>query len=112
MKSLKEKKTMKKYWLFHRALRITTTVFVAVLLLVSAAIGDAAEKKPDDGWKFEITPYVWLPTASGSMKLEPPPGFASGNLDYGPNDYLENLDFAVMLDLQAHKVLLLSIVTV
>ena len=48
MKLHQEKKTMKKYWLFHRALRITTTVLVTVMFLVVATIGNAAEKKPDD----------------------------------------------------------------
>ena len=103
MKSQMKEKTNKRDWLLQRRTRITTTVLVAVMLLACATVVNAAEEKSDDKWSFEITPYIWLPTASGSMKLETPPGFASGKLDYGAGDYLENLDFAGMIDLQAHK---------
>ena len=87
----------------HEVLRITTTVLVTVVLLACATVVNAAEEKADDRWHFTITPYIWLPSISGSMKLDPPPGFGSGNVDIGPSNYLENLDFAGMLDLQAQK---------
>jgi len=48
-------------------------------------------------------PVIWLPSISGSMKLEPPPGFGSGKVNTGPDDYLEDLDFVGMLDLQVQK---------
>jgi opacity protein-like surface antigen len=103
MKSRKEKKTMKRDWLLQRMPWITATVLVTVMLLACVTLVNAAEGKPDDGWHFAITPYVWLPSISGSMKLEPPPGFESGKLNYGPGDYLENLDFAGFLDIQVQK---------
>ena len=90
---------MKRDWLLQRVARITTTVLVTVMLLACATGVNAAEGKLDDRWHFTITPYIWLPSISGSMKLEPPPGFGSGNVDMGPGDYLENLDFVGMLDL-------------
>jgi peptidoglycan/LPS O-acetylase OafA/YrhL len=99
MKSRKEEKTMKRDWLLQRVARIFTTVLVTVMLLACATGVNAAEGKLDDRWHFTITPYIWLPSISGSMKLEPPPGFGSGNVDMGPGDYLENLDFVGMLDL-------------
>jgi hypothetical protein len=73
------------------------------VLLACATVVNAAEEKPDDKWHFAITPYIWLPSLSGSMKLETPPGFGSGNLGYGPGDYLEYLDFVGMLDFQMQK---------
>ena len=94
---------MRRDWLLQRVLLNITTILVTVMLLTGVTVGNAAEKKPDDGWQFEITPYVWLPTISGSMKLESPPGFASGELDFGPGDYLENLDFVGMLNFQVKK---------
>ncbi len=94
---------MKRDWLLQRMPWITATVLVTVMLLACATLVNAAEGKPDDGWHFAITPYVWLPSISGSMKLEPPPGFESGNLDIGSGDYLENLDFAGFLDIQVQK---------
>ena len=94
---------MKRDWLLQRMPWITATVLVTVMLLACATLVNAVEGKPDDGWHFAITPYVWLPSISGSMTLEPPPGFGSGKLDYGPGDYLENLDFAGFLDIQVQK---------
>jgi len=94
---------MKRDWFLERVVRITTTVLVTVMLLACATVVNAAEEKPDDRWRFTITPYIWLPSISGSMKLNPPPGFGSGKVDTGPGNYLENLDFVGMLDLQVHK---------
>jgi hypothetical protein len=94
---------MKRDWLLQRVPRITTTVLVTVVLLAYATVVNAAEEKLDDRWHFAITPYIWLPSISGSMKLEPPPGFGSGKVDTGPDSYLEDLKFAGMLDLQVQK---------
>jgi hypothetical protein len=102
MESPEEKKTLKRNWLLQRVPRITTTGLVTVMLLVCATAVNAAEEKPDDKWRFAITPYIWLPSLSGSMKLNQPPGFVSGNVDIGTGG-LENLQFAGMLDLQAQK---------
>jgi opacity protein-like surface antigen len=98
-----EKKTMKSDWILQRVPRIITTVLVTVMLLTCATVAKAAEEKQDDGWRFTITPFIWLPSISGSMKLDPPPGFGSGKVNTGPDNYLENLDFAGMLDLQVQK---------
>ena len=94
---------MKRDWLLQRVLRITTAVLVTVMVLACATVVNAAEEKLDDRWRFTITPYIWLPSISGSMKLEPPPGFGSGKVDTGPDSYLEDLKFAGMLDLQVQK---------
>jgi opacity protein-like surface antigen len=94
---------MKRDWLLQSVPRITTTVLLTVMLLTCATVAKAAEEKQDDGWRFTITPFIWLPSISGSMKLEPPPGFGSGKVNTGPDDYLEDLDFVGMLDLQVQK---------
>jgi hypothetical protein len=94
---------MKRDWLLQRVPRITTAVLVTVMLLACATVVNAAEEKLDDRWRFTITPFIWLPSISGSMKLDPPPGFGSGNVDTGPGNYLEYLDFVGMLDLQVQK---------
>jgi hypothetical protein len=87
----------------QRVPRITTTVLVTVMLLTCATVVNAAEEKQDDRWRFTITPFIWLPNISGSMKLDQPPGFGSGKVNTGPDNYLEDLDFAGMLDLQVQK---------
>lgn len=92
---------MKREWFVQWVSRITTTVLVTIALLACAAVVNAAEENPDDQWRFTITPYIWLPSASASMKFAPPPGFESGTL--GPSSYLDNLQMAGMLDLQVQK---------
>jgi len=94
---------MRRDWLLQRVPRITTTVLVTVMVLACATVANAAEEKLDDRWHFTVTPYIWLPSISGSMKLEPPPGFGSGKVDTGPDSYLEDLDFVGMLDIQVQK---------
>ena len=87
----------------RRVNRIALVIVVTLVVLACATVVNAAEEKPDDRWRFTITPYIWLPSISGSMKLDPPPGFGSGSVDIGPSSYLENLKFVGMLDLQAQK---------
>jgi len=94
---------MKGNWLLHRVPRITTTVLVTVVLLACATVVNAAGEKLDDRWHFTITPFVWLPYLSATDKLESPPDFPSGELETGPGNYLQYLDFVGMLDLQVQK---------
>jgi len=79
---------MKRDWLLRRVSRITTTVLVAVVLLACATVVNAAEEKQDDRWRFMIAPYLWLPTISGTTRLNLPSG-GSGLVDYhvGPGDF-------------------------
>ena len=94
---------MKRDWLLQRVARITATVLVAIVLLGSATVVIAADEKPDDRWRFTITPYLWLPSLSASMKLESPKGTGSGTMDVGADTLLENLKFAGMISLQGQK---------
>jgi hypothetical protein len=73
----------------------------AVLLCAPICANAQAE---GDQWRFTLTPYLWLPNVDGTLKYSVPPG-ASGSpsVDVGPNDYLENLDFALMLAGEARK---------
>jgi hypothetical protein len=103
MKSARGKKIMRRDWLLQRVPRISTIVIAAVVLLACATVLNAAEEKLDDRWHFAVTPFIWVPSISGSMKLDTPPGFRSGNVDVGSGDYWENLSFAGMLDLQVQK---------
>lgn len=94
---------MKRDWSVQRAMRITTPVLTAVMLPAFATVVNGAEEKSDDRWRFAITPYIWVPSLSGSMKLATPTGFLSGNVDSDSGGLLENLQFFGMLDLQAQK---------
>lgn len=69
-----------------------------------AALPGAQAQPAADRWTFAVSPYLWLPNVDGTLKYNAPPG-ASGRpeVSAGPNDYLENLDFALMLAGEARK---------
>ena len=94
---------MTRAFLLHKVLRIAKTGLVAVVLLTSAATVNAAEVKQDDRWHFSIIPYIWLPSIRASMKPELPAGLGSGSTTVGASNYLGDLDFAGMIDIQAKK---------
>lgn len=74
------------------------------VLLAAAAFGvgmagqaAASDFDPWDGqWHTTLTPYVWLPTLDGNVNSRLPDG-SNLNVEVGPNDYLTNLNFALML---------------
>lgn len=72
---------------------------VALALVILPAIAGAAE---DDGWRFDLTPYVWIPDLEVDLRYEsdlPPGGTTSANVEAGPNQ----LDGVFLLDAAAHK---------
>ena len=94
---------MKRGWLLQRMARITTALLVAIVLVGSATVVNAADEKPDDKWRFTLIPYFWLPSMSASIKLESPRNPASGSVDVGADSLLENLKFALPLSFQGQK---------
>lgn len=94
---------MKQIWLCDMVRRTSTIAIAGVVLLACATAVNAADGKQDDGWHFTLTPYIWAPTVTGSMHVEPPPGLGSGNIDTGPDSYLSNLKFVLMADFQVRK---------
>jgi hypothetical protein len=57
-----------------------------------------------DQWRFTLTPYLWLSSIDGTLKFSVPPGAGgSPSVDVGPNSYLENLSFALMLAGEARR---------
>jgi hypothetical protein len=89
---------MKRDWLLQRVPRITTIVLVTVVLLACATIVNAAEEKPDDRWRFTITPYLWLPSVNTSTKIT-----LSSGLESGSTDIDSGLEFAAPLDIEVRK---------
>lgn len=73
---------------------------VAVLLTISAALGfahpaaAAAAADEDDAFHFTITPYLWLPSASTTLKVSDEPVEVETNTD-GFNVF-DNLDLALL----------------
>jgi len=75
--------------------------FLAVLLALCAL---SSKAQAEENWSFSLTPYLWLPNVNGTLKYAVPPGGgARPEVDTGPNDYLENLSFALMLAGEARK---------
>jgi len=81
----------------------STAVFALAGLCTLPAIAPAASG--DDGWKFNVMPYLWLPQMESSSDLTLPRDGDVVRLraDTGPNDYLSKLDMAVMLMAEARK---------
>ena len=57
-----------------------------------------------DAWTFTVSPYLWLPNVNGTSKYSIPPGTGgSPDVEYGPNDYLSNLQLALFLSGEARQ---------
>jgi outer membrane protein OmpA-like peptidoglycan-associated protein len=54
-----------------------------------------AQQPPPDTWIFRLTPYIWLPSVSGTLNYSLPDG-DSAIFDIGPEDWTGNLNFAFM----------------
>lgn len=82
--------------------RILMAVFVVVLVACQAPVSLA--QPYSNGWQFAITPYLWLPNIDGTLKYDiPHGGIGSPGVNVGPNDYLENLDFTIMINAEVRK---------
>src|SRR5215471_3307721 len=70
----------------------------ALWLALALASANAHAQSAEDRWSFALTPYLWLPNVNGTLRFSVPPG-ASGSPDVrtGPNNYLENLQAALMI---------------
>jgi hypothetical protein len=75
---------------------------LATVILLAALLQGVAHA--EEGWSLSLTPYIWLPNINGTLKYAIPPGGGGRpEVDTGPNDYLENLSFALMLAGEARK---------
>jgi hypothetical protein len=75
---------------------------LAAALAASLAFAAPAAADDDDGDRFSITPYIWLPSLDANLRFHLPPSNPSGpeffpNVQVGPTDYLENLDGVFMI---------------
>ena len=76
---------------------------VALAGFALASLPAAAESSSSDQWIFTITPYLWLPNINGSLKYQLPNISVQPDIETGPNDYLSNLDFALMISGEARN---------
>jgi hypothetical protein len=89
-----------------------TLVALTLGSLTATAPAPAAVDSYDGAWHFSLTPYLWTPNINGSMDARIPAlRSATGavlrdvslSTEIGPNDYLENLNFAGMVTGEARK---------
>lgn len=58
----------------------------------------------DEGWRFSVTPYVFLPTIDATLRYDTPPGTGGRpRVSVDAQDILEDLNLAFMLTADAHK---------
>jgi hypothetical protein len=96
-----------------RALHLKPALAALALWSLAGAPPASAAADPYDGaWHFSLTPYLWVPNINGNIDIGLP-GLRSAaaaaigdvklSTELGPNDYLENLKFGVMLTGEARK---------
>jgi len=81
------------------------SVLVSTVLAMLLVPTPAMAQSPEDQWHFSIMPYLWLPTIEGTINHKG--GGASGSpsvdVKVGPDDYLSELDGALLLAAEARK---------
>lgn len=91
------------------ALTQATVLSTGVLIAAPAA---AQSDSFDGNWHFNLTPYLWLPNLNANLNYDLPPRAAELlnspdaqhlNAEIGPNDYLSNLKFALLLNGEVRK---------
>ena len=81
---------------------LVVAVLIAALLAPGGTRAQAGARS--DAWQYTLTPYLWLPTIDGSVNYSlPPGGGGSPNVSVGPTDWLDLLNFAVLVSGSARK---------
>ena len=75
-----------------------------IIAVVSGTSGVASAQQSSDEWRWNLAPYVWLPTIDGHVKYDVPPAGGGGpDVSVGPTDWLELLNFAALMSGSATK---------
>ena len=74
-----------------------------MLAVLAGALWQVNAHAADGEWKYAISPYLWLPSFNATFKYSLPPGTGSPEVEVGPIDYLNKLDFLLMLSAEARK---------
>jgi hypothetical protein len=77
---------------------------LVVLLVLAWTEGSAQYDSEADGWEWNLTPYLWLPTIDGRLKYElPADGGGAPDVSIGPVDWFELLNFGALAGISASK---------
>jgi hypothetical protein len=74
----------------------------AVILIGLVSLTPLQARAQADRWSFSLMPYLWLPSVDGKVSYGPSNG-GSANVSIDADDYLDNLDFALMFTGEARK---------
>ena len=85
--------------------RVSNVSRLAILCLGATCFtASAPAVQADDGIQWSMTPYLWLPSMSATVNLEPSPAITgNANVESDPTDPLSNLKFGFMGLFQAKK---------
>ena len=74
------------------------------LVFLILLVRSASAQPESDRWEYRLTPYLWLPTIDGTLKYAlPPGGGGSPDISVGPTDWLDLLNFGLLLSGSAQK---------
>jgi len=73
------------------------------LPIAAATLAVAAGETRAQEWRFGVTPYLWLPNIEAQGTADAPPDGGEPAFEVGPVDYLDNLDFVLMLAGEARR---------
>lgn len=80
-----------------------STLTILILGLACGPVAALAQSSSDE-WRFSLTPYLWLPTIEGNLKYSLPPGSGGNpNISVGPTDWLDLLNYGLLLSGTAKK---------
>ncbi len=76
----------------------TILLFVSLVILAATTPGilAAEEATQEDGWQFEVVPYMWVAAMGGES-------VTGGDIDIDFSDIIDNLDFTFMSTFAAKK---------
>ena len=81
---------------------MTLLVLISGVLAASTPHALAADSARE--WKFALQPYLWAPVIEANLKFSTPSGSSGApEVEIEPNNYLENLDFALIVTAEARK---------
>jgi hypothetical protein len=87
----------------NESARLRFWILPAVIVMLLASPPATAAQPADDNWQFTAMPYLWLPTIDTTLKFRTPNGNPEVNVKANPDDYLGDLEMALLLAVEARK---------
>ena len=87
----------------NKSTRTRLSLLAAALALTLTSALPALAQSGGDRWRFSVMPYLWLPTIDATLKFRTPNGNPEVDVKANPDDYLSDLDLALLLAFEARK---------